>query len=112
MVEFHLYTFSKYFPKNTSDDQVWSLISPTVKLIYPEIFRRDFKVLAYHVNSYENFASFEKGLYLYRPTVETFAQKCAIPNVFQAGDWIRTSYPVCLMERAVTTGKYLLEYLI
>jgi hypothetical protein len=49
-----MYTFSKYLPSNTTDEQIWPLISPTVKLIYPEIFDRNFKVLAYHVNSHQN----------------------------------------------------------
>lgn len=100
-----MYTFSKFFPTNTTDDQLWGLISPTVKLIYPEIFERNFQVLAYHVNSHQNFASFEKGLYLSRPTVLTLAEKCSLTNTYIAGDWIRTSYPVALMERAVSTGR-------
>ena len=104
MIEFHLYTFSKLFPKDTPDEQVWDLISPTVKLIYPEIFERDFKLLAYHVNSYENFASYEKGLNAFRPSVNSISEKCLIPNVYIAGDWIKTSYPAALMERAVSTG--------
>lgn len=104
VIEFHIYTFSKYFPKNATDEQVWPLISPTVQKIYPEIFDRNFKILAYHVNSLQNFASFEKGLYLNRPTVKTIAEKCYLDNVYISGDWIKTSYPVCLMERAVSTG--------
>ena len=104
VIEFHLYTFSKSFPKETPDELVWDLISPTVKHIYPEIFERDFKLLAYHVNSYENFASYEKGLNAFRPSVNSIAEKCLIPNVYIAGDWIKTAYPTALMERAVSTG--------
>lgn len=104
ILEFHLYTFSKYLPKNTTDDQLWSAISPTVKQIYPEIFERNFKVLAYHVNNLENFASFEKGLFVYRPDVRTLADKCQFSNSFVAGDWVKLDHPSALMERAVTSG--------
>jgi len=100
-----MYTFSKYLPSNATDEQIWPLISPTVKLIYPEIFDRNLKILAYHVNSHQNFASFEKGLYLNRPYVQTLAKNCSLANTFLAGDWIKTRYPACLMERAVTTGR-------
>lgn len=99
-----MYTFSKYLPKNTSDSQLWNAISPTVKDIYPEIFERDFKILAYHVNSLENFASFEKGSYLYRPDVRTVPDKCQIANTYVAGDWVKLDHPSALMERAVTSG--------
>ena len=74
VVEFHIYTWSKYFDTNVTDDQVWSLISPTVQLIYPEIFDRNFSILAYNVNSYQNFASFEHGLFFIRPYTDTFAK--------------------------------------
>ena len=101
-----MYTFSKTFPKETTNDKVWELISPTVKKILPEIFERNFKLLAYHVNSYENFASYERGLYVNRPSVDTIAEKCLLPNVYIAGDWIKTAYPASLMERAVSTGMF------
>jgi len=84
-----MYTFSKYLPSNATDEQIWPLISPTVKLIYPEIFDRNLKILAYHVNSHQNFASFEKGLYLIRPYVQTLAKTCSLANTFLAGDWIK-----------------------
>lgn len=86
------------------DSQVWPLISPTVKEIYPEIFDRQFKVLAYHVNSYHNFASFERGLNLYRPMTDSLA-KYGLANIYMAGDWIKTPFPAELMERAVSTGR-------
>jgi uncharacterized protein with NAD-binding domain and iron-sulfur cluster len=107
VIEFHLYTFSKSFPKETTDDKIWDLISPTVKKILPEIFEKEFKLLAYHVNSYENFASYERGLYVHRPSVNTVAEKCLLPNIYLAGDWIKTAYPAALMERAVSTGENL-----
>ena len=74
VVEFHCYTWSKTFDKNAPDSQVWELLTPTIKQIYPEIFTRNFKVLAYHVNKYENFASFQKGLMSLRPKTDTCSQ--------------------------------------
>ena len=104
VIEFHCYTWSSHFSPNVSDDQVWSLISPTIKEIYPEIFERNFNVLAYHVNSFQNFGSFEKGLLQYRPYVNSLV-KNNLKNIYLAGDWIRTDYPSALMERAVSTGR-------
>ena len=104
MVEFHLYTWSQNFDPNTDDSKVWGLISPTAKLIYPEIFDRDFKVLAYHVNKYQNFASFQKGLMPMRPKTDACSQ-ANLNNFYLAGDWIKTDYPSALMERAVSTGR-------
>ncbi len=85
---------------------MWDLISPTVKEILPEIFERNFKLLAYNVNSFDSFTSYEKGLYVNRPSVNTVAEKCLLPNMFLAGDWVKTAYPAALMERAVSTGMF------
>jgi isorenieratene synthase len=104
VIEFHCYTWSKFFNKNATDSEVWGLISPTVKIIYPEIFDRNFKVLATHVNKYQNFASFQKGLMPFRPKTDT-CSKANLNNFFLAGDWIQTDYPSALMERAVSTGR-------
>lgn len=97
-------------PKNATDDQIWDLVSPTIKKIYPEIFEKNFKVLGYNVNSYQNFASFEKGLYKYRPSVNTLSEKCNLKNMYLAGDWVKLSYPAALMERAVTTGNNIISF--
>lgn len=75
-----------------------------MKRILPEMFERNFKVLAYHVNSYQNFASFEKGLLSARPNV-TFLAEQGLNNIYLAGDWVKTAYPSALMERAVSTGR-------
>lgn len=104
VIEFHLYTWSKYFPKDTTDDKIWGLISPTVNKIYPSIFTENFKVLHYHVNSFENFSSFQKNLLKYRPTSDTLAVN-GLKNAYLAGDWVKTDYPSALMERAVSTGR-------
>ena len=82
---------------------MWPLISPTVALIYPEIFVNGFKVLAFHVNSFQNFASYERGLDSFRPQTATLAS-FNLNNIYLAGDWIKTSYPSALMEKAVSTG--------
>jgi isorenieratene synthase len=104
VLEFHCYTWSKYFDPQVPDSQVWPLIAPTIRKIYPEIFNRQFQVLAYHVNSYRNFASFEHGLAKARPYTDTMV-KNKLNNIYLAGDWIRTPFPSALMERAVSTGR-------
>lgn len=104
VIEFHLYTWSKHFPKDTPDDKVWELISPTVKEIYPDIFTRNFKVLFSHVNSFENFSSFQKNLRKYRPFSGSLTDN-GLNNAYLAGDWVNTAYPAHLMERAVSTGR-------
>ncbi len=58
-----MYTFSNYYPKDTPDEAVWDLIAPIIKEIYPEIFTENFKVLAYHIHGFENFSSYQKGLF-------------------------------------------------
>ncbi|XP_072033265.1 carotenoid phi-ring synthase-like [Amphiura filiformis] len=101
VMEFHLYTWAH---GDVPDANVWGIISPAVKQIYPEIFDRNFTILAYHVNTYQNFPSFEMGSASFRPNC-TFAMQCGIPNAVFAGDWLHTSYPSALMERAVSTGR-------
>ncbi len=101
VIEFHLYQWEH---GNVPDEKVWDIISPQVKLVYPEIFDRNFSILAVHVNSYHNFPSFERGSAQYRPNC-TFAMQSGIPNALFAGDWLYTSYPSALMERAVSTGR-------
>ena len=101
VLEFHCYTWTKLFPVNVTDDKVWGLIAPTVKKILPQIFDRQFNVLASHVYSFQNFGSFEHGSIQYRPNVKYFSMN----NIYLAGDWIRTSYPAALMEKAVSTGR-------
>ena len=101
VMEFHLYTWEH---GDLPDNKIWSIISPAVKEIYPEIFERNFTILAIHVNSYHNFPSYEMGSAKFRPN-STFAIESGIPNTFLAGDWLHTSYPSALMERAVSTGR-------
>ncbi|XP_071941398.1 carotenoid phi-ring synthase-like [Antedon mediterranea] len=99
VLEFHLYTWSY---GDVSDDRVWDLIRPTAEEIYPDI--KDFKILAYHVHSANDFPSFEINTHQFRPTV-TYPKECELPNLSFAGDWLYTDFPSALMERAVTTGR-------
>lgn len=62
------------------------------------------KRLFTHVNSYENFSSFQTGLLKYRPNSNSMAAN-GLNNTFLAGDWVATDYPSALMERAVSTGR-------
>jgi isorenieratene synthase len=101
VLEFHCYTWTKNFPANVTDDEIWTLISPTVQRILPELFDRKFNILAYHVNTFQNFGSFQHGSIKYRPNVEIFSEN----SIYLAGDWIRTAYPAALMEKAVSTGR-------
>lgn len=101
VVEFHTYVWQH---GNVSDDKVWDIIAPAVKEIYPEIIEREFKIIYYHVYSFQNFASFSSGIEKYRPT-SGYPQECGIPNLSFAGDWLYTDYPSALMERAVSTGR-------
>ncbi|XP_071945820.1 carotenoid phi-ring synthase-like [Antedon mediterranea] len=109
VLEFHLYTWKE---KDTPDDKVWEIIQPTVKMIYPEIFSENFTMLAYHVNSFEdNFPSFKINTEQFRPNV-TFPNRCGIPNLSFAGDWLHTSYPSSLMERSVSTGRQAANHIL
>jgi isorenieratene synthase len=101
ILEFHCYTWTKNFSANVTDNEVWPLISPIVQKILPEIFEKKFNVLAYHVNTFQNFGSFQNGSIKYRPSVDVFSGN----NIYLAGDWIRTTYPAALMEKAVSTGR-------
>lgn len=101
VVEFHLYTWPY---GDMADAEVWAKISPTVKLIYPEIFEKNFKVLGLHVNSLHDFPSSQAGMAHLRPTVNQ-PSLSGIPNMYLAGDWMNTSYPSALMEKAVSTGR-------
>lgn len=101
IIEFHLYAWSY---GDVKDEDVWDIVSPTVREIYPEIFVEDFKKLGHFVHSGTNFASFPSSLEHIRPTV-TFPSECGVTNLNFAGDWLHTDYPSALMERAVSTGR-------
>ncbi|XP_033112363.1 uncharacterized protein LOC117113187 [Anneissia japonica] len=108
VLEFHLYTWSY---GDINDDEVWDLIRPTVKEIYPDIIEQDFKVLAYHVQTAEDFPSFEINTHQFRPTA-TYPNECELPNLSLAGDWLTTEFPSALMERAVSTGRQAANHIL
>ncbi|XP_064611572.1 carotenoid phi-ring synthase-like [Liolophura sinensis] len=108
VIEFHLYTWPY---GDMADAEVWAKISPTVKLIYPEIFEQNFKVLGLHVNSLHDFPSSKAGMAHLRPTVNQPILS-GIPNMYLAGDWVNTSYPSALMEKAVSTGREAANYIL
>ena len=54
----------------------------------------------------QDFPSFRAGLHTHRPSAST-AQNLGIERLALAGDWLQTPYPSALMERAVSTGKYM-----
>jgi isorenieratene synthase len=109
VIEFHCYTWDKHFNLNVSDEMAWILISPIVKQILPEIFDKNFKILARTVNSLQDFSSFESGLAKYRPYTDSLNK---LKNVYLAGDWIRTNYVSQLMEKAVSTGREAVNHIL
>ncbi len=100
VLEFHLYANAMW--NQIPDRDVWSAIRPVALELFPEL--AEAKVIATHVNAFENFTSFEVGQASLRPTTD-YPSTVGIPNLFLAGDWIRTAYPAALMERAVATGR-------
>jgi isorenieratene synthase len=56
------------------------------------------------VAHYEDFPSFKKGLHKYRPRSQT-PHQLGLTRLSLAGDWLSTSFPSALMERAVATGR-------
>ena len=100
MVEFHLYTWQHEV--NMTDLAVWNVIAPTVYGIYPEIQHLD--VLGLSVGSFHNFPSFCTGSAAHRPTT-SLGPDHGLDNLAFGGDWLHTTYPSALMERAVSTGR-------
>lgn len=77
---------------------------PTVcGFILPEMCQRNFSVVGGYVGHFHDFPSFKKGLHQYRPQSHT-PREMGLPRLALAGDWLATSYPSALMERAVATG--------
>lgn len=101
IIEFHSYTWTY---GDMSDREVWDRIAPAAYKIYPEIALNAWKVLAVHVNSYQNFPSCAVGTNRNRPDSD-LALKHGLPGLVFAGDWLRPSFPAALMERAVSTGR-------
>lgn len=100
IIEFHLYANPQLAP--LEDGEVWPRIRPVALELLPEL--ADARVLAYTVGSHHDFSSFEVGQGLNRPTA-TAARDAGVRNLALAGDWVHTTYPTALMERAVATGR-------
>ncbi|BFZ63483.1 hypothetical protein YB2330_004605 [Saitoella coloradoensis] len=101
--EFHLYALEdKEWSSLTEAKDVWKKLAPIVFEIVPEM--ADFEVRGYHMNQYENFPDFSKGQHKFRP--QYFApSSIGIKKLVMAGDWLQTSFPSFIMERAVSTGR-------
>ena len=98
---FHMFAWQH---GEVADDKIWNFIAPAVRDIFPEIFERGFKVLAYHVGGSATYPSYEKGLEKYRPTVN-FPKEYGFPNLAVAGNWLHVDYPTALIERPISTGR-------
>jgi len=64
---------------------------------FPEI--RDARIVHEHLQVRHDFTAFYTGLNNQRPGYRT-----AIPNLYLAGDWVKTGLPAMLMEGAYTSG--------
>jgi len=101
VIEFHSYAWPED-EKDMSDEEAWETVKKTAVQILPEL--ESLEPLVIHVNSYQNFPSFAKGTNISKPKPDTLVKE-GLPNLYLAGDWIRTEFPAALMERAVLTGK-------
>jgi carotenoid phi-ring synthase / carotenoid chi-ring synthase len=101
VLEFHLYALEDDLA-TVPDDVVWERIRSTALEVVPEL--ADAKVLGSTVGTYENFTSFGVGQGRQRPFPQTPAED-GLANLLLAGDWVQTTTPSALMERAVLTGR-------
>lgn len=101
VIEFHLYSLEGPVA-SAPDDEVWTLIAPTVAEIVPELAGAG--VLGWTIGSYDNFSSFAAGLAAHRPFPDTAIRE-GLSNLLLAGDWISAPVPSALMERSVLTGR-------
>ena len=99
IIELHLY--ANWELAGLPDEQVF----PAVRNTFWRSFRRCGTPTSWITPwLYHNFTSFECGQATIRPMADT-ARKMGISNMGLAGDWVHTSYPSALMERAVSTGR-------
>ncbi|XP_033628254.1 15-cis-phytoene desaturase, chloroplastic/chromoplastic-like [Asterias rubens] len=98
---FHMFAWEQ---DEVPDDKIWNFIAPSVREIFPEIFERGFKVLAYNVGGSDKYPSYAKGLEKHRPTVK-FPKEYGFPNLVVAGNWLHVDYPTALIERPISTGR-------
>jgi uncharacterized protein with NAD-binding domain and iron-sulfur cluster len=64
---------------------------------FPEL--RDARIIYDHLQLRHDFTAFYTNLNKSRPEFTT-----AIPNLYLAGDWVKTGLPAMLMEGAYTSG--------
>jgi len=100
VLEFHLYNGPQFV--GLGADQVWNEIRATALEIFPELSGA--RTIDFSLGSYDTFTSFSPGQGLVRPQSD-FARSVGLENLGLAGDWVSTSYPTALMERAVSTGR-------
>jgi isorenieratene synthase len=101
VLEFHLYALDGPLA-SVPDASVWDLVRPTALEVIPELAAA--RVLGSTVGTYENFTSFAVGQGRARPFPHTPAAD-GLANLLLAGDWVQSSVPSALMERAVLTGR-------
>ena len=101
VIEFHLYAVDEPLAE-VADDALWAAIRPVVLEVVPELAGAG--VLGQTVGNHRNFTSFATGQARHRPFTDT-ASRSGLANLFLAGDWVASSVPSALMERAVLTGR-------
>ncbi|KAM3570082.1 hypothetical protein VYU27_007844 [Nannochloropsis oceanica] len=111
VIEFHLYTWEGGYEKEGGFDEgeevhaLWNFLRPTVcGHILPEMCSGNFSLMDGSIAHYDDFPSFKKGLFKYRPRSQT-PRELGMTRLALAGDWLSTSFPSALMERAVATGR-------
>lgn len=111
VLEFHLYTWEGGYEKEGGFEEgeevhaLWEYLKPTVcGHLLPEMCERNFTLVDGSLAHYDDFPSFKKGLFKYRPRAQT-PRELGMKRLAFAGDWLSTSFPSALMERAVATGR-------
>lgn len=93
VIELHAYAV----PPTMSEDEIKADLLEQLHAAYPETV--GMTILEDRYLHRRDCPSFEPGNWSHRPPVET-----SIANVKLAGDFVKTSFPSALMERAVATG--------
>jgi carotenoid phi-ring synthase / carotenoid chi-ring synthase len=91
--ELHCYAL----PEKIGDADVKAAFLAELHRYFPEL--RDAKMIHDHLQVRRDFTAFYTNLSKNRPEYRT-----AIPNLYLAGDWVKTGTPAMLMEGAFTSG--------
>jgi isorenieratene synthase len=91
--ELHCYAL----PKQISGADVKAGFLSELHDYFPEL--RDARIVNDHLQLKHDFTAFYAGLHKTRPEYRT-----AVPNLYLAGDWVKTGTPAMLMEGAYTSG--------